>query len=193
MPRAGLTPEVIVTEAAVLADRDGLGALTLADLAAHLGVRSPSLYKHLDGLPDLQRRLSERGLRELAAALKPTQPAASPGARLRELGHAYRRFATERPGLYAATVRAPGPDEPEVLAAARDLTAVVLDDLAAFGLPQDDLVHAARSVRSALHGFVALDAAQGFGLPQSVDASFEGLLDDLEAALRSRRRRRARA
>lgn len=191
MPRAGLTPEVIVTEAAVLADRDGLDALTLAHLAAHLGVRSPSLYKHLDGLPDLQRRLAERGMRELAAALAPGGAAASPAARLRALGHAYRRFAAAHPGLYAATLRAPGPDEPEVLAAASDLTAAVLGDLAAFGLPADDLVHAARSVRSALHGFVALEAVHAFGLPQSVDASFEGLLDDLEAAMRSRRRRAA--
>ena len=63
MPRAGLTPEGIVTEAALLADRDGLGALTLADLAAHLGVRSPSLYNHLDGLPDLARPPSARRLR----------------------------------------------------------------------------------------------------------------------------------
>lgn len=189
MPRAGLTPDLIVTEAAALADRDGLGALTLTDLAGHLGVRSPSLYKHLDGLPDLQRRLSERGLRELAAALAPDGAPTSPPARLRALGRAYRRFASERPGLYAATVRAPGPDEPDVLRAAGDLTDVVLRDLAAFGLADDDLVHAARSVRSALHGFVALEAAGGFGLPQSVDESFEHLLDDLEAALRSRRRR----
>lgn len=191
MPRAGLTPEVIVTEAAVLCDRDGLEALTLADLAAQLGVRSPSLYKHLDGLPDLRRRLSERGLRELAAALAPAGEATSASARLRELGTAYRQFAQARPGLYAATLRAPGDDEPEMLAAASDLTAVVLADLAAFGLPEDDLVHAARAVRSALHGFVALEAAGGFGLPQSVDASFELMLEDLDAALRSRRRRRA--
>ena len=105
------------------------------------------------------------------------------------LSSAYRRFATERPGLYAATLRAPAADEPDVAAAAGELTAFVLGLLAAFGLPRTDLVHAARSVRSALHGFVALEAVGGFGLPQSVDESFARLLDDLEAALRSRRRR----
>ncbi len=66
MPRAGLTPDVIVAEAASMADRDGLASLTLADLAAQLGVRSPSLYKHVGGLPDLHRRLAVLGLRELA-------------------------------------------------------------------------------------------------------------------------------
>ena len=194
MPRAGLTPDVIVSEAALLADRDGLATLTLAGLAAHLGVRSPSLYKHVGGLPDLHRRLAVQGLTELAAAMGdgPGENA-SASARLQYLGHAYRRFATERPGLYAASLRAPAADEPDVAAAAGDLTSFVLGLLASFGLPRTDLVHSARSVRSALHGFVALEAVGGFGLPQSVDESFERLLEDLEAALRSRRRRLAGA
>ena len=194
MARAGLTPDVVVSEAALLADRDGLAALTLADLAAHLGVRSPSLYKHVGGLPDLHRRLAVQGLTELAAAMGdgPGENA-SASARLQYLGHAYRRFATERPGLYAASLRAPAADEPDVAAAAGDLTSFVLGLLASFGLPRTDLVHSARSVRSALHGFVALEAVGGFGLPQSVDESFERLLEDLEAALRSRRRRLAGA
>ena len=192
MPRAGLTPDTVVSEAALLADRDGFDRLTLADLAAHLGVRSPSLYKHVGGLPDLQRRLAVQGLRELQAVIGDAAgEQASASARLHQLGHAYRRFATERPGLYAATLRAPAADEPDVARAAGDLTAFVLKLLASFGLRRPDLVHAARSVRSALHGFVALEAVGGFGLPQSVDESFARLLDDLEAALRSRRRRLA--
>ena len=193
MPRAGLTPDLVVAEAGLLADRDGLDALTLASLAAQFGVRSPSLYKHVGGLPDLHRRLAVQGLRELQAAMaRGPGSAASASVRLHHLGHAYRRFARERPGLYAATLRAPAADEPDVARAADDLTAFVLGLLAAFGLPRTDLVHAARSVRSALHGFVALEAIGGFGLPQSVDESFERLLDDLEAALRSRRRRLGR-
>lgn len=172
-----------------MADRDGLPSLTLADLATQLGVRSPSLYKHLDGLPDLQRRLALAGLEELRGALDQEGAGGSAAARLRLLGHAYRQFARQRPGLYAATLRAPSEDEPDVAKAAGDLTKIVLRFLKSFGLPDKDLVHAARSVRSSLHGFVALEAVGGFGLPQSVDASFEGLLDDLEAGLRSRRRR----
>jgi Tetracyclin repressor-like, C-terminal domain len=36
-----------------------------------------------------------------------------------------------------------------------------------------------------MHGFVALEAAGGFGLPQSVDASYRRLVDALDAALTS--------
>jgi len=34
-----------------------------------------------------------------------------------------------------------------------------------------------------MHGFVALEAAGGFGLPQSVDGSYHRLVDALDAAL----------
>jgi len=40
--------------AASLADADDLAQLTLARLAAALGVRTPSLYAHVDGLGDLR-------------------------------------------------------------------------------------------------------------------------------------------
>jgi hypothetical protein len=42
-------------------------------------------------------------------------------------------------------------------------------------------LHAIRCPRVALHGFVSLEAAGGFGLPQSVDVTFARLIDSLDA------------
>ena len=56
MPRAGLDAEAVVAAAAALADEDGLAELTLARLAAALGIRTPSLYAHVDSLGDLRAR-----------------------------------------------------------------------------------------------------------------------------------------
>ncbi|HJY03666.1 MAG TPA: TetR family transcriptional regulator, partial [Streptosporangiaceae bacterium] len=50
MPRAGLTEARVVDEAEQMADEVGLSGLTLAALADRLGVRYPSLYKHVDGM-----------------------------------------------------------------------------------------------------------------------------------------------
>ena len=55
--------------------------------------------------------------------------------------------------------------------------------LRGYGLDEDGTVHATRAVRSALHGFVSLEAAGGFGLPQDVDASYDRLVDLLDAGL----------
>ena len=68
MPRAGLDGEAVVAAAAALADAEGLESVTLAKVAAGLGVKSPSLYVHVDGLAGLRRRIAARGARELLLA-----------------------------------------------------------------------------------------------------------------------------
>src|SRR5215472_13481724 len=59
--RAGLDTATVVRAAAELADASGLDSLTLAGLAEHLGVRVPSLYNHVEGLPGLRRSLALYG------------------------------------------------------------------------------------------------------------------------------------
>ena len=69
MPRAGLTESRVVEEAERIADEVGLSHLTLAALAERLGVRQPSLYKHVDGLDAVRRSIAIRAKTELADIL----------------------------------------------------------------------------------------------------------------------------
>jgi len=101
----------------------------------------------------------------------------------RSLAGAYRQYARAHPGRYAATVRAPQPDDPDHLAASDRVLETVLDVLADYGLADDDAIDGARMVRAGLHGFVALEAAGGFGLPRDVQRSFDRLVDGLDHAL----------
>jgi AcrR family transcriptional regulator len=166
-------------------DEAGLDRLTLAGVAAHVGVRLPSLYKHVGGLDDLQRGVAVLALRELAGRLSAAAVGRAGGDALRALAGAYRWYAQERPGRYAATLRAPAPDDDEHARAAGAVLDVVFAVLRGYGLEGDGLVHATRILRSTLHGFVALEAAGGFGLPDSVDETFTLLVDGLDAALRA--------
>ena len=56
MPRAGLTPDLIVLAAATLADREGLDHVTVSAVARLVGVKPASVYAHLEGADDLLRR-----------------------------------------------------------------------------------------------------------------------------------------
>src|SRR5579875_3074672 len=108
--RAGLDPDAVVRAAADLADAAG-GEVRLADLAAHLGVRTPSLYNHIAGQEGLRRELALLGLRELYARLARAAIGRAADDAILALAHAYRGFAREHPGLYAATLRAPAPGD----------------------------------------------------------------------------------
>lgn len=183
MPRAGLDAGAVVDAAARLADADGLPGLTLARLAAALGVRTPSLYAHVGGLGDLRARLGARGARELAAALRAAAAGRSGRDALRATARAYRTYAHDHPGTYAA-MQIPS-DTPEAQAAAGDAVDAVVATLSGYGLEGDGAIHAVRAVRSALHGFVSLEAEGGFALAVSRDASYERLIDILHAGLAS--------
>jgi AcrR family transcriptional regulator len=185
MPRAGLDAASVVAAAARVADRDGLDQLTLARLAAELGVRPPSLYAHVDGLGDLRERIVTRGVAELTDALS----AAATGRAGREALHAvavaYRAYAHERPGVYAAMQRAPDGGDDERSAAAVRLVGVLTAVLRGYGLEGDDAIHAVRLLRSALHGFVSLEGAGGFALPLGLEESYERLIEMVDRGLRA--------
>ncbi len=183
MPRAGLDTERVVTEAAKLADAEGPHEVTLARLAQALGVRAPSLYNHVDGLPGLLRLLTLRGLDELTDTIRDSAVGRSGADALRAAGQAYRAFAREHPGLYASTVRAPDPDDAELAAAATRAAEVLVAVLGAWGFSGDEVLHRVRVMRSALHGFVTIEAQGGFGLALDLDESFELVLDTVLAGL----------
>lgn len=183
MPRAGLDTEAVVGAAEELADANGLETITLAALARQLGVRPPSLYAHVTGLPDLRRRLAACGARQLAAAMQTAAAGRARGDALAAVADAYRSYAREHPGSYAALQRAPDPDDAETRDAGAQAVDVVLAVLRGYGLESDDAIHATRIIRAALHGFVSLEAGGGFGLPLDVDETFARLTRLLDQGL----------
>ena len=183
MPRAGLDADAVVAAAAELADADGLETVTLAGLASRLGVRAPSLYAHVGGLADLRRRVAARGARELTAELQTAAAGRAGAEALRAIANAYRGYGLAHPGTYEALQRAPEPTDPDSEEAARRLVDVVIAVLRGYRLEDDDAIHGVRIVRAALHGFVTLEAGGGFGLPLSVDDTFERLIAALDRGL----------
>ena len=188
-PRAGLDPKVVIDAAARIADRSGLETLTLADIAAELGVRTPSLYNHVAGLPGLYRELALRGTRLLAARLTAVAVGKAGAPAIQAVAEAYRAFIKEHPGLYAATVRSISTSQPgdvELQAASEESVNVVITILAAYRLSDDDALHAVRGLRSLVHGFATLEVTHGFGLPLNIDESFRHLLEIFIAGLEHR-------
>jgi AcrR family transcriptional regulator len=159
-----------------------LDRLTMAAVAQRLGVRLPSLYKHVDGAHDLHCALAVLALGELERELTRATVGKSREDALRALACAYRDYAGRRPGRYAATLRAADSADQAHADAADAVLTVVTAALAGYGLRGDDVVDAIRILRSALHGFVTLEALGGFGLPRSTDRTFDRLVAGLSAA-----------
>lgn len=180
----GINTTAITDAAAGIADRDGLANVTLAAVARRLGIRSPSLFAHVTGLAGVHRLLALRAGAELRRRLQGAATGRHGVAALRAIAYAHRHFAREHPGLYDAVQRAsatPGDDD-ELYRSLAGAVAPIIHALAEAGVAPAERVHLTRVIRSALHGFAALEKVGGFGAPEVVDESFDRLVDLLTDA-----------
>jgi AcrR family transcriptional regulator len=185
VPRAGLDPAAVVAAGAALADEVGFAGLTMGLLAERVGVRTPSLYKHIAGQDDLNRRIAALALGEAADAVGASVRGYAGRDALAAAARAFRDFVLTHPGRYAATigVEPTGPDDPIAVAGSRLLdsfTAV----LRAYPIGPDEMDHALRAVRSFFHGFATLQSAHAFQWSADIDESFEWLIALVDRGLR---------
>jgi AcrR family transcriptional regulator len=174
---------VVVAEAVRLVDEVGPQRLTLAALAQRFGVALPSLYKHVAGLDDLHGRLAVVAARDLGAALRRAATGKAGADATAAVAVAYRRYARRHPGCYGYLLR-PRPGDEEHARVSAEILDVLFDVLAGYGITREqDAVDATRFLRSALHGWVALETGEGFAMSRSADRSFDRLVDALDRAL----------
>nr|WP_276508407.1 TetR-like C-terminal domain-containing protein [Modestobacter muralis] len=177
----------VVAAGADLADEIGFAALTMGGLAERLGVRTPSLYKHVAGQEDLNRRIAALALDEARHTIGAAIQGRAGRDALRAAARALRDFVLTHPGRYAATIGLDlsSPDDPVALAAARSLepfSAV----LRGYDIAPGDATHALRALRSIFHGFATIEAGGGFQWGTSTDESFDWLVDLVDLGLRAR-------
>lgn len=185
-PRAGLDQEAVLDAAEAIASANGLDNLTLAALAAELGVRSPSLYNHVDGIVGVRRGLRLKGLRIMSEELRRASVGVAGDEALYAVCSTYRRFAPIHPAFYSAiqaSVRLPDADD-KLRSANEEVLTILLRVLRWYGLEGDEGLHAVRVLRSGLHGFVSLEIEGAFGVDIDVDESFARLVYVLAHGLR---------
>jgi len=186
VPRAGLTRDDVIAAAAGLADESGYHSLTMGLLAERLGVRAPSLYKHVDGLADLQHGIATLAVTELGEAARDAMQGLAGLGALTALLTATRAYVTAHPGRYAATIGAgfTGPDDPLLAANIR-----IIDSIAAvlrgYGVGDAEIVHAIRTIRCTLHGFAMLQASDGFQWSGDPDETFGWMIRFIDHGLRA--------
>ena len=186
MPRAGLDPAAVVAAGAALADEVGFAELTMSELAERVGVRTPSLYKHVASQDDLNRRIAALALAEAGEAIGEAIQGRAGRDALGAAAGALREFVLTHPGRYAATIglTPTGAYDPVAVAAAQALRPFEAV-LRGYDIAPQTMIHALRALRSVFHGFATLEATGGFQLSTDVQESFEWLIDLVDRGLRA--------
>ncbi|HEX5598429.1 MAG TPA: WHG domain-containing protein [Micromonosporaceae bacterium] len=182
MTRAGLSTAAVVDAAIDVVDERGMEGLTLAAVAERTGVAAPSLYKHVSSLAELKALVGVQVMEELTGRLTAAVLGRSGDDAVAVLMRACRDYVLEHPARYAAMP--PDPlHNPALAAAGARLLDVFLAVLRGYGLEGSRAVHATRSLRVIVHGFVSIEAAGGFGLPEDLADTYEHLIRMFLASL----------
>ncbi|HEX6360696.1 TetR/AcrR family transcriptional regulator [Actinophytocola sp.] len=184
MARVGVTAERLTEAAAELADDVGFENVTVSALARRFGVKDASLYSHIRNAHDLRVRVALLALAELADRVAEALAGRAGKQALIAFATAYRDYAKQHPGRYAAGQLRLDPETAATSAAGRhsEMTRAILRG---YDLPEREENHAVRLLHSAFHGFVSLERSGGFDYSGDVEASWDRLLDALDVTLRN--------
>jgi AcrR family transcriptional regulator len=152
----------ILAAARDLLEAEGPDALSMRRVADRVGIRAPSLYKHVPDKAALEVALMAQALEEIGAAV------AAAGPSLSAIAAAYRRWALEHPHLYELATTRPLPRDRLPRGLEERAAAPVVD---AFG-DRDR----ARAAWAAAHGLVALELAGRFHEDADLDAAWAAMV-----------------
>jgi AcrR family transcriptional regulator len=186
MPRSRLTPASVTEAGAALVDEIGFASLSMGLLAERLGVKTPSLYKHVTSQADLAHRIAILAMTEFSDAIRDAIQGRAGSDALAAGAQAMRMYVREHPGRYAAgnAARPTGPDDPLIPADGRVLASWAAM-LRGYQLDSSQEIHALRMLRSILHGFATLEVADGFQIDTDVDESFTWMINFIDHGLQA--------
>ncbi|MQS15580.1 TetR family transcriptional regulator [Streptomyces kaniharaensis] len=185
MARAGLNADRLTRAGAELADEIGFDKVTISALARGFGVRDASLYSHVRNSQDLRTRIALLALEELADRVAAALAGRAGRDALIAFANAYRDYAREHPGRYAAAQLELDPETARASAGPRHarMTRAILRG---YDLAEPDQTDAVRLLGSTFHGYVTMEKAGSFQhTARDTEDTWSRILDALDALLRN--------
>lgn len=182
--RVGLDKNTILKTAANMADTNGIASVTLKALAEELGIKSPSLYKHISGLDELNKELMLYGWKALEQDIIKASIGKAKDDAIIAICWTYRNYVTLHPGLYEAMQWYNMYLSEEHLNATEGIISVIFQVLDAYNLTEEQKVHIVRMLRGFLQGFLTIESHGGYGNPQPIDDSFNFALKTILNGIR---------
>ena len=166
--------ETIIKTARKLMERGGLDNLSLGSVANKLGIKAPSLYRHIESKGALLHAVIEDTYQDLFKAYEDAIANASdnPVEQLISLAHAQHEFAHANPNAYMLAYEV---KDPEVRADPNLLLqrAVILQKIMARISGEEKSLTALRGLLAIGHGFIILELNGQFQRGGDLSIAFE--------------------
>lgn len=185
MTRVGMDKDIIISKAVELVNKVGIEHITLKMLADNLGVKSPSLYNHINGLDDLKEQLMIYGWKQTEQRILHTVIGMSGYDAIRAMCYAFYDYATENPGVFDVMLWYNKFQSDEMEMATSELLSIIFKITKSLNLPDDYCFHLIRTFRGFLEGFFLLVNNGSFGHALPIMTSFDISINILIAGIKS--------
>ena len=159
-----------------IVDESGWDSLTMAALAASVGMRSPSLYNHVANLDSLRAEVQVRTMRRLGTELASAAMGRVGRSGFVEMASTYRAFALRQPHRYDGATRTPI-DRTAFQEASEPANGALAAIVRSYGVAPERVLLAQLGVFAALHGAVALEIHGFFGDVVDGDQLYDSVVD----------------
>lgn len=197
MPRIGLDRDRIISAAVHLVEEAGYERFSMHALAAALGVKTASLYNHIDGLSEVYTAIGHAAVERFRVVITEAAGAAAdhheaadlhaatglhdapdPRNTLLRIAMAMRAQAKQTPALYRVVMDLPMIQGGELKAIGLDIIHPMIEVLRPLARDEQHLLHLTRAFRSMMHGFISFEASGYFVHPDAAaDESYRQMID----------------
>lgn len=162
MYHKGVNREIVIQTAVELAEKNGLNTFSMHQLAAELGIKTASLYKHVSGLNDVITELGRYALKLLREEELKVIEGLKGDEAVFAFAAAYRSFAQKHPELYRTILNMQHMSNDALERETVVLADSVMDVLKDYDLNEAERMHWQRILRSIMHGFISHEEAGYF-------------------------------
>ena len=173
MGRIGVDVDKITETAAKIANEAGYENITLKMIADELGIKTPSLYNHIDGLEDVKRLLMIYGWKQMEERMIQSAIGVAGYDAIKAGCYAFYEYATENPGVFNAMLWYNKFQNEDTMEATSGLFVVLFKITSSLNISEENCNHIIRTLRGFLEGFSLLVNNGAFGNPISIAESFE--------------------
>ena len=179
--------DAIVKAGRDLLEENGLDGVVMTAVARRVGVRGPSLYKHVADRAELIRAIGEAVTADFRTTLDRALRTGDPESDLRATAAALRDFVRANPNGYGLLFAHLEPELQPDPGAVADLGRPIVEAVAR--LMDDDgpaALEAGRTMVAWAHGFVSMELAGMFRLGGDLDSAYRTGIDVILAGIRTR-------
>ena len=168
MARKGLNREFIINQAVFMIEETGFENFSMHSLAKRMGVKTASLYNHIQNIDELYGEVGINSSKKMGVALSKEIEGRDKETAVMEVAAAYRRFVKNHTELYEAIMYLPQVGETYVQKSSFFPLTPIMRMLSMYNLSDKKKLHLQRIFRAIMHGFLAQEKA-GFFSQTSID------------------------